>query len=118
LTTGEGDDYQATWVKPAGREVVYSSGRGSEGYRLYRIAYDGSGAEKLWIENKASLQPSATTPDGRRMVFEKTDDKGRISLWIGDLDGGGAPTRLTPESASESSADLSRTVAGSRSSPT
>jgi Tol biopolymer transport system component len=107
LTTGEGDDYQATWVKPAGREVVYSSGRGSAGYRLYRIAYDGSGAEKLWIENKASLQPSATTPDGRRMVFEKTDDKGRISLWIGDLDGGGAPTRLTPESASESSADLS-----------
>jgi Tol biopolymer transport system component len=107
LTMGAGDDYQATWMKPAGRDLVYSSGRGSEGYRLYRIAFDRPGGEQLWIESKTALQPSATTPDGRRMIYERTDDKGEISLWIGDLEGKSEPVRLSPESASESSADLS-----------
>jgi Tol biopolymer transport system component len=107
LTMGNGDDYQATWVKPAGRELLYSSGRGSAGYSLCRIAPDRPGGERSWLSSPTATSPSASTPDGRRMVYERTDDKGKISLWIRDLDGDGEPTRLTPESASETSADLS-----------
>jgi len=107
LTLGAGDDYLPTWVKPDGRELIYSSGRQDAAGALYRIAPDHPGNGKLWIGGKSAQVPSGTTPDGRRVVFERTDDKGKVSLMIRDLDGDGEPTPLGSGNASEFAADVS-----------
>jgi Tol biopolymer transport system component len=107
LTMGAGDDYLPTWVRPDGRELIYGSGRSGEVGALYRIAPDHPGNGRLWIGGKTAQVPSGTTPDGRRVVFERTDDKGKVGLMIRDLDGDAEAKRLGSGDASEFSADLS-----------
>jgi Tol biopolymer transport system component len=107
LTLGAGDDYLPTWVKPDGREIIFSSGRAKAVGALYRIASDRPGNGTLWLTAETAQVPSATTPDGRRVVFERTDPQGKVSLYIRDLDGNGDPTPLGSGSASEFSADVS-----------
>jgi len=41
------------------------------------------------------------------VVFERSDEHARSSLWIRDLDGDSAPTRLTSATSNENSADVS-----------
>jgi Tol biopolymer transport system component len=107
LTLGAGDDYLPTWVRPDGREIVFSSGRTKSVGALYRIASDHPGDGRLWLNSETAQVPSSTTPDGRRVVFERTDPQGKVSLFIRDLDGDAEATRLSSGSASEFSADLS-----------
>jgi len=107
LTLGAGDDYLPTWLRPDGREIVFSSGRAKAPGGLYRIAPDQPGEGRLWLAGETAQVPSATTLDGRRVVFERTDAKGQVSIWIRDLDGTGEATRLGSASASEYSAYLS-----------
>jgi len=107
LTLGAGDDYLPTWVKPDGRELIYGSGRKDAVGALYRIAADHPGNGTLWVDGKTGQVPSGTTPDGRRVVFERTDDKGKVSLMIRALDGDDEPKRLGSGGASEFSADVS-----------
>jgi len=107
LTMAAGDDYLPTWVRPDGREILFSSGRPGAVGGIYRIAPDQPGGGRLWITGTTAQVPSGTTADGRRVVFERTDEKGRVSLMIRDLDGGGEAKRLGNESASESAANVS-----------
>jgi Tol biopolymer transport system component len=107
LTLGAGDDYLPTWVRPDGREIIFSSGRAKDVGSLYRIAFDRPGNGQLWLASDTAQIPSATTPDGRRVVFERTDPKGKVSLFIRDLDGDGEAIRLGSDSASEFAADVS-----------
>ena len=107
LTLGAGDDYLPAWVRPDGREIIFSSGRAKAVGALCRIASDRPGDGQLWLASDTAQVPSATTPDGRRVVFERTDPKGKVSLYIRDLDGDGEAVRLGSGSASEFSADLS-----------
>jgi Tol biopolymer transport system component len=107
LTLGSGDDYLPTWVRPDGREIVFSSGRPNATGGIYRIAPDQPGEGRVWLAGTTAQVPSGTTPDGSRIAFERTDIKGKVSLWIRDRDGEGEATRLGPGSASEFAADLS-----------
>jgi len=107
LTLGAGDDYLPTWLRPDGREIVFSSGRTNAPGGLYRIAPDQPGEGRLWLAGETAQVPSATTPDGKRVLFERTDAKGKVSIRIRDLEGEGEATRLGSASASEYSADLS-----------
>jgi hypothetical protein len=49
----------------------------------------------------------AWTPDGKRLVYQEVDSRGRNSLWIRALDGPPEPRRLGPEQAAEWASDLS-----------
>jgi Tol biopolymer transport system component len=106
LTLGDGDDYLPTWVRPDGREIIFSSGRPNALGGIYRIAPDQPGEGRLWLAAETAQVPSGTTPDGRRIVFERTDIK-KVGLWIRDREGESEPTRLGLGSASEFAADLS-----------
>jgi Tol biopolymer transport system component len=107
LTMGAGDDYLPTWVRPDGREIVFSSGRTKGQTGLYLIAPDQPGEGRLWLAGETAPLPSGTTPDGRRVVLERTDAKGQVSLWVRNLVGQGEATRIGSASASESAADVS-----------
>jgi Tol biopolymer transport system component/tRNA A-37 threonylcarbamoyl transferase component Bud32 len=107
LTLGGGDDYLQVWVRPHGRELVYLSGRPGAPGGLYRIAADRPGEGALWLQGPTYQTPSASSADGRQILFERVDAEGRSSIWIRDLDGDAAERRLSAESASEFMADLS-----------
>jgi Tol biopolymer transport system component len=107
LTLGAGDDYLATWVRPESREVIYSSGRTKAPGGLYRLAIDRPGEGRLTVPGQLYQNPCSVTPDGRRLVFERTDGQGKQSLWIRDLEGQAEATPIGDAAASEFSADLS-----------
>jgi Tol biopolymer transport system component len=107
LTLGGGDDYMAIWVRPHGRELVYLSGRRNAPGGLYRVPVDQPGEGTLWLPGPLYQVPSASSADGRQILFERVDGQGRASIWIRDLDGDEAARSLSPETASEFMADLS-----------
>ena len=105
LTLGTGDDYMPTWL-PGADEILYASTRTTPG-DLYRVPLDRPGEGRLWLGARTYQSPCAVTPDGRRLVFERADERGRNGLWIRDLAGEGEATRLWPSTASEFSCDVS-----------
>ncbi|MEO7973992.1 MAG: protein kinase, partial [Thermoanaerobaculia bacterium] len=107
LSFGQGDDYLAVWRKPDGREIVFQSNRKGGAAGLYRVDPDRPEQERPWTIQEGIVGGSATTPDGQRLLFEQGDGNGKIGIWIRDLEGDSAPTRVSPESASEFNADLS-----------
>ncbi|HEX9708220.1 MAG TPA: S9 family peptidase [Steroidobacteraceae bacterium] len=75
---------------------------------LARAAPHGLTAADLVSLSRAS-EP-ALSPDGRRLVFtlRETDlaaDRGRTDLWLQDLEGNGAPRRLTSSEENDGAAD-------------
>jgi Tol biopolymer transport system component len=107
LTFDGGDDYLPVWVRPGNREFVYNSPRPSSTGAIYRAAIDRPNEDRLWLPGERNQIPDSITPDGKRVVFERTDELGKISLWIRDLEGDGQATRLTPPNEMEISADVS-----------
>ncbi len=107
LTFDGGDDYLPAWVRPGSREFVYNSPRPTSTGAIYRAAIDRPSESRLWLAGELTQMPDSVTPDGKRVVFERTDELGRISLWIRDLEGESEATRLTPANEMEISADIS-----------
>jgi Tol biopolymer transport system component len=107
LTFDGGDDYLPLWLGPGNREFLYNSPRPNSSGAIYRAAIDRPNEEKLWLPGERNQVPDAVTPDGKRVVFERTDERGKINLWIRALDGASAETRLGPETSTEISADIS-----------
>src|SRR5204863_9015454 len=89
------------------RVILYNSGRPQAAGSIYRGALDRPGEERLWLASERNQSPDSVTPDGRRVVFERSDERAQTTLWIRDLDGDSAPTRLTSATSNENSADVS-----------
>jgi len=107
VTSGAGDDYLPVWIRPGSREFVYNSPRPESPGAIYRASLDRPNEARLWLSWEKTQLPDAVTPDGKRLVFERTDELGRSSLWIRDLDGEAEATRLTAADEREISADIS-----------
>jgi Tol biopolymer transport system component len=108
LSLDSGDNYLPMWIAPAGREILYNcfSDPGRPG-GLCRVAVDRPGARQLWLGYTSLQVPNAITPDGLRVIFERTSERGTVQLWIRDLEGDAEPTRLSAPDIAEFSADLS-----------
>jgi len=107
LTFDGGDDFLAAWIGPGSREVIYSSPRPNAPGAIYRAAIDRPNENRPWLNSERLQSVDAVSPDGQRVVFERTDEKGKVGLWIRDLEGEREPMRLTPANESELSADIS-----------
>jgi hypothetical protein len=96
------------WIRPDGREVLFNCfSRGGLPGGLCRAAIDRPGQARIWLEHDALQIPVASFPDGRRVLFERVDEKGRVALWVRDLEGEAPPMRLTAPDVAEFAADLS-----------
>jgi Tol biopolymer transport system component len=102
-----GDDYLPAWIRPGSREFLYNSPRPDAPGAIYRASLDRPNDALPWLAYERSQIPDAVTPDGKRVVVERTDEQGRSSLWIRDLGGETEAKRLTPPNEMETSADVS-----------
>ena len=107
VTFDAGDDYLPVWVRPGSREFVYNSPRPDSPGAIYRAVIDRPNEARAWLPWGKAQVPDAVTPDGKRVLFERTDELGKTSLWIRDLDGEAEATRLTAPSEMELSGDIS-----------
>jgi Tol biopolymer transport system component len=109
LATGS-DEYSGAWVPGSSRYVYLTNKNGDEELRIHSRTEDWDrlivpirtfGATTAFGASTAMNSPVAS-PDGQRVAFDVWGAGGMSSIWISPV-GGGAPTRLTPEGAGESS---------------
>jgi Tol biopolymer transport system component len=83
-----------TW-SPDGKRIAFVSvGNGKFGF--YEKSADGSGNEKLLLEDTEVMYPNDWSPDGKFLTFQKIVH-GHFAVWILPLNGG-KPYPLLPES--------------------
>ena len=89
ITHGAGDSVQADW-SPDGRQIVFEFDRPNEnGCAVVLVNADGSGRNDLSGPDQPCDNQPAFTPDGRRVVFVRYDDKAdKETIQIMDLTGG------------------------------
>jgi Tol biopolymer transport system component len=97
-----GDSLGPTWTKDSDR-ITFLSNAGGE-YNLYSIPFDGSGRpEPLFPVDQGFASPrSAWSPDGRHLVYVKSDQKTGSDIWIHTPGQEATPRALITTAADES----------------
>jgi Tol biopolymer transport system component len=93
LTTGATADRDPVW-SPDGKSVVYYSNAKGK-WDLYRKAADGTGNEELLYADEAVKVPSSWSPDGRFLLYWRSNPKARSDIWALPLSAG-APSKPYP----------------------
>jgi Tol biopolymer transport system component len=105
FTFSEADDSTPVW-SPDGRRVFFTSSR--EGVsNLYQVRPDQPGREEIVLRTTAWKVPDDVSPDGRFLVYETSDPKTRIDLWILPLSGDRTPAPLVTSPFDEFAAQFS-----------
>lgn len=94
LTSGEFEAGFGSW-SPDGRHVAFYDGRGSLMERFIRVA-DVETGEILPVVTKPGVNYwPRFSPDGRTLVFERTDVESSVDLYLADVERDASLTRLT-----------------------
>ena len=103
--TSEWDNAAPVW-HPNGREIAFSSARGSN-WNLYKRSVDGSEeAERLATSAFAQI-PTSWAPDGKTLAFHESRDETGDDIFVLSLDGDRRPQPLVAGRANESLAKFS-----------
>jgi len=88
FTSGEGAEVWGVWL-PDGRSLAFTSASAA-GADIFRKSADGSGAETRLTESGGYNAPVSISPDGRYLLYERTDQAFEDSgLILHPLEGGG-----------------------------
>ncbi len=93
LTSGEGDNFHASW-RPDGQEIVFTSTRDGKA-DIYVMDPDGNGVRLVTPEPGEHQYPSFS-PDGSRILFESTREEQQWALFTMDAQGGLVTRLSTP----------------------
>ncbi|MDQ5858917.1 MAG: protein kinase, partial [Acidobacteriota bacterium] len=105
FTFSEADDNMPVWSPDGKRLFFYSSREGIA--NLYHAPSDRPGSEELLLRTGAWKAPGDVSPDGRFLVYETTDPRNRIDLWILPLSGDRTPRPLIATPFGEFAAQFS-----------
>ena len=103
LSTAVDDD--PVW-SPDGKTIAFSSMQGGMP-GIYRQPVSGAGSGELLFTNRASVHPTAWSPDGRFLLFEQTDPVSGSDVWVLPLQGDHMPRAYLASRFSESDAHFS-----------
>jgi eukaryotic-like serine/threonine-protein kinase len=108
LTFGPASQALPKW-SPDGKTIYYmSNGKGSP--HIYAKASDGSGAERAVLETPGAIEyPSAASPDGRYLVYERKTlpSESGYHLWVLPLTGEAKPFPIVQTAFDERNAAIS-----------
>jgi Tol biopolymer transport system component len=105
FTFAEADDNNPIW-SPDGKRLFFSSSRDGIS-NLYHALSDRPGSEELLLRTSAWKVADDVSPDGRFLVYETTDPKRRVDLWILPLSGDRTPNPLVATPFGEFAAQIS-----------
>ena len=89
LTSDPANDYFPVW-SPDGNRIVWGSNREGK-YQLYQKLASGIGPEELLLTSDVLIGPHSWSPDGRFILYTRTDPKTRADVWVLPLDGDRQP---------------------------
>lgn len=94
LTSGELEAGFGTWSAD-GKRIAYYDNQGSPMERFVRVVdVDTGRVESVVTRGGVNYWPRFS-PNGRRLVFERTDTESSVDLYVTDVDGAKGLTRLT-----------------------
>ena len=67
---------------PDGKTLYFASNRGKGNLNVYRNASNGTGAEELLLEDAVDKSPANISPDGRLLLYSRTDPKTGNDIWV------------------------------------
>jgi Tol biopolymer transport system component len=104
LATGD-DEYSGAWVAGSSRYVYLTNRNGEEELRIHSQTENWDrlvvGGHTFGVTS--AMSAPVASPDGERVAFDVWGAGGVSSIWVSPI-GGGAPTRLSPEGATERAA--------------
>jgi serine/threonine protein kinase/Tol biopolymer transport system component len=105
FTFGPAQTRAQVW-SPDGDTIVFASNRTGH-FDLYRKASSGAGSEQLLIESNLSKIPTGFSPDGRFLLYNVTDPKTKVDVWVLPLDGSREPFPFLQGDFNENNAQFS-----------
>jgi Tol biopolymer transport system component len=106
LTSDRADDNTPVW-SPDARHIVFASNRRGQ-FDLYRRASGGAAADELLFESADDKLPSAFSPDGALLFFNRRlGPERRGDIWALPMSGGGQPFEVLGTPFIEGNASLS-----------
>jgi serine/threonine-protein kinase len=87
LTFGAAYSREVVWT-PDGKHVLYTSSTDDKGakFALWWIRSDGSSAPQRLLGSKTLVPPQSFSPEGKRLAFYESDDKGSPHILTATLD--------------------------------
>ena len=106
LTSDRADDNMPVW-SPDARHIVFASNRRGQ-FDLYRRASGGAASDELLFESADDKIPSAFSPDGTLLFFNRRlGPERRGDIWALPMTGGGQPFEVLSTPFIEANASLS-----------
>jgi eukaryotic-like serine/threonine-protein kinase len=106
LTSDRADDNTPVW-SPDARHIVFASNRRGQ-FDLYRRTSGGAAADELLFESADDKLPSAFSPDGALLFFNRRlGPERRGDIWALPMSGGGQPFEVLGTPFIEGNASLS-----------
>jgi Tol biopolymer transport system component len=105
FTFGPAQTRAQVW-SPDGGSIVFTSNRKGH-FDLYRKAFSGAGSEQLLMESNLHKIPTSFSADGRFLLYNVTDPKTKVDVWVLPLDGSQKPFPFLQGDFNENNAQFS-----------
>jgi Tol biopolymer transport system component len=105
LTFDPNDESSAIW-SPDGSRIVYTSTR-TGNYDLYEKPANGATEERLLLKSEFAKFPDDWSSDGKIILYEESDQKSKVALWLLPLVGDRKPKPYLESKFNEGHAQFS-----------
>jgi len=106
LTFDPGDDSYPVWSSDGSR-IAWTSNRDGGIPAIYQKLASGIGQDELLLKSDAPISPSSWSPDGKFLMYNRTDPKTGNDMWVLPMEGDRKPFVFLQTPFNESGARFS-----------